>query len=189
MSDSPSGAEGGGRIKRSLKALLNAMDETFQVHEEVGDTAVRERMREAIARAPPVPVPAYVLLDEFGTFEPEGDVKVKVALARLIDSARVESAGLKTPKAGCGRSRTAMWSRVTAARTASSSGTTTARTQPHDDRFGPAPDRGPELALPRHGTPVSPGAAILLDAHPDHAPACRSVRDCPWRRLSFAAGG
>jgi hypothetical protein len=85
-------------MKKSLKALLNAMDKIFEDFEELGDTAVRERMREAVEKAVLTPVAGYVLPDEFGMFEPKGDAKVKAALARFIEAAKVEveSAGLTT---------------------------------------------------------------------------------------------
>jgi hypothetical protein len=83
-------------MEKSLKALLNAMDKIFDEHEELGDTAVREQMRAAIEKALLAPVAGYVLPDEFGMYEPEGDAKVKAALARFIEAAKIESAGLTT---------------------------------------------------------------------------------------------
>lgn len=83
-------------MKKSLQALLNAMDKIEDEFEEVTDTDVRERMREAIEHALIEPVPGYVLPDEFGMFEPEGNAKVKAALAVLITAAKAEAAGLKT---------------------------------------------------------------------------------------------
>ena len=81
-------------MKKSLKALLNAMDKIAEESEEVGDTAVREKMREAIENALLAPTPGYILPDEFGMFEPKGDRKVKAALTKFIEAAKVESAGL-----------------------------------------------------------------------------------------------
>ena len=83
-------------MKKSLKALLNALDKVAAEFEEVTDTDVRERMREAIENAVIAPVPGYVLPDEFGMFEPEGNAKVKAALAAFIPAAKAEAAGLKT---------------------------------------------------------------------------------------------
>ena len=83
-------------MKKSLKVLLNAMDKIAEDFEEVGDTAVREQMREAIEKGLLAPVAGYVLPDEFGMFEPEGDAKVKAALATFIAAAKVESVGLTT---------------------------------------------------------------------------------------------
>lgn len=81
-------------MKKPLIALLDAMDEIYEQHVELGDTAVRERMREVIENALLAPVAGYVIPDEFGLFEPEGDAKVKAALARFIEAARGDAAGL-----------------------------------------------------------------------------------------------
>jgi hypothetical protein len=83
-------------MKKALKALLNAMDRIFEEHEELGDTAVRERMRDAIERAVLDPVAGYALPEEFGMFEPAGDAKVRAALAKFIEAAGREAAGLTT---------------------------------------------------------------------------------------------
>ncbi len=81
-------------MKKSLKALLNAMDKIFEQHEELGDTAVREQMREAIEKALLAPVAGYMVPDEFGMFSPEADAKVRAALVKFIEAARVEAARL-----------------------------------------------------------------------------------------------
>lgn len=83
-------------MKKSLKALLNAMDKIAEEWEEITDTDVREQMRDAIEQAVLAPVAGYTLPDEFGMFEPKGNAKVKAALAKFIETARVEAAGLKT---------------------------------------------------------------------------------------------
>jgi hypothetical protein len=83
-------------MKKSLKALLNALDKIAEEHEEITDTDVREQMREAIESALLNPVKGYQIPDEFGMFEVDGNARVKAALAKFIDSARVEAAGLTT---------------------------------------------------------------------------------------------
>jgi hypothetical protein len=83
-------------MKKALKALLNAMDQIFEQFEEVGDTAVREEMRDAIEKGLLAPVPGYVLPNEFGMFEPKGDAMVKAALAKFIEAAKAESPELST---------------------------------------------------------------------------------------------
>ncbi len=85
-------------MKKSLKALLNALDKVGEDFEEVTDTAVREQMRDAVEKGLLDPVPGYQLSDAFGMFEPEGNAKVKVALAKFLTAARAEAeaAGLKT---------------------------------------------------------------------------------------------
>ncbi|MGL6073060.1 MAG: hypothetical protein ACRC8S_02740 [Fimbriiglobus sp.] len=85
-------------MKKPLKALLNAMDKIAEEYEEVTDTAVREEMASAIESALLTGVAGYELPDDFGMFEPKGNAKVKVALAKFIAAAliEVEVAGLKT---------------------------------------------------------------------------------------------
>jgi hypothetical protein len=85
-------------MKKSLKALLNALDKIAEEYDEVLDTDVREEMRQAVESALLEPVPDYQLPDEFAMFEPKGNAKVKAALAKFIASAQAEceAAGLKT---------------------------------------------------------------------------------------------
>ena len=117
---------GGAKMKTSLKVLLDAMDRIAEEHEEVGDTAVRESMREAIEKALLAPVAGYILPDEFGMFEPEGDARVKAALARFIEAARAESAGLTTCEDRLRCSRISTSSPATAAHPRNTSATATA---------------------------------------------------------------
>jgi len=85
-------------MKKSLKALLNALDKIAEEFDEVADTDVREDMRDAVESALLEPVPGYRLPDEFAMFEPRGNAKVKAALAKFIETAKAEceAAGLKT---------------------------------------------------------------------------------------------
>jgi hypothetical protein len=92
----------GSDMKNALKSLLNAMDKIAEDFEEVTDTDVREQMRrDAIHKTIIEPQATYVLPDEFGMFSPEGNGKVKAALAKLIKAARAEikKAKVATPKA------------------------------------------------------------------------------------------
>ena len=85
-------------MKKSLNALLNALDKVGEDFEEVSDTDVRERMRDTVEKGLLDPVPGYRPPDEFGMFEPEGNTKVKAALAKFLAAAKAEAedAGLKT---------------------------------------------------------------------------------------------
>ena len=87
-------------MKKALKQLLNALDRVFETHEEVGDTAVREAMHEAVHKAFIEPVKGYTLPDEFRMFSPAGNRKVRAALARFLAHPEVVAAAkeLKTPK-------------------------------------------------------------------------------------------
>ena len=83
-------------MKKALKALLNALDKVSEDHQEIFDTDVREQMRDTIEKALLAPVAGYVLPDEFGMFEPQGNARVKAVLAKFIAAAKLESAALKT---------------------------------------------------------------------------------------------
>lgn len=91
-------------MRKALKLLLNRMDAIAGRFEEVGDTAVREAMREAIEKSVLEPVGGYVLPEEFGMYEPEGDAEVKTALEKFTAAANVEcaAAGLATREARLG---------------------------------------------------------------------------------------
>jgi hypothetical protein len=78
-------------MKKSLQVLLNALDTIAEDFEEVADTDVRERMRDAIEKSLLAPVPGYQLPDEFGMFEPKGNAKIRAALANFIESAKGEA--------------------------------------------------------------------------------------------------
>ena len=68
---------------KSLKILLNRLDEIATKHEELLDTDVRERMRDAIDSAFLSSVSGYELPNDFGMFEPKSDAMVKAALANF----------------------------------------------------------------------------------------------------------
>src|SRR5262249_50621274 len=87
-------------MKKALRSLLNAIGRIADRFEEVTDTEVRERMRAAIERSVIGPKKGYVLPDAFGMFSPQGDAKVKAALAKFIEAARLEAqqTGLSTRK-------------------------------------------------------------------------------------------
>ncbi len=74
-------------MKTVLKNLLNKLDAISKEHEEVGDTDVREQMSEAVYEGFIVQTPGYVLPAEFGMFESEGDIAVRVALSEFIPAA------------------------------------------------------------------------------------------------------
>jgi len=85
-------------VKKALKTLLDTLDQIAHDHEEVCDTDVREQMRDAIEKGLLAPVAGYTLPDKFGLFEPEGNARVKAALARFLEAATTEAAaaGLTT---------------------------------------------------------------------------------------------
>jgi hypothetical protein len=87
-------------MKKALKQLINALDKVFEEHEEVGDTAVREFMYDAVHKSLIVPQPGYELPDDFGMFSEEGNRKVRAALKKFFAHPEVAAAPtrLKTPK-------------------------------------------------------------------------------------------
>jgi hypothetical protein len=87
-------------MKKALKQLLNALDKVFEEHEEVGDTAVRQFMYDAVHKSFIVPQPGYQLPDDFGMFSDDGNKKVRVALARFLAHPDLAAAAkkLKTPR-------------------------------------------------------------------------------------------
>ena len=87
-------------MKKALKQLLNALDKIFEEHEELGDTAVREAMYEAVHKGFIVPRAGYELPQEFGMFEPAGNRKVRAALAKFLAHPDVVAAAktLRTPR-------------------------------------------------------------------------------------------
>ena len=87
-------------MKKALKQLLNALDKLIEEQEEVGDTAVREAMYDAVHKSFIVPQPGYVLPVEFEMFREEGNKKVREAVAKFLTHPDVAAAAkkLKTPK-------------------------------------------------------------------------------------------
>lgn len=87
-------------MKKALKRLIDALDKVFDTHEEVGDTAVREAMYEAVHKSFIKPVKRYALPNEFGMFSAAGNKKVRAALVKFFAHPEVVAASkeLKTPK-------------------------------------------------------------------------------------------
>lgn len=74
-------------MKKLLQALLDDMSAIAEQHGEVFDTDVKEQMGQAIDHEFIAPLKDYVLPDEFGMFEAEGNAAVKAALAKFIAAA------------------------------------------------------------------------------------------------------
>src|SRR5437868_14241839 len=87
-------------MKKALKQLINALDKVFEEHEEVGDTAVRQFMYDAVHKSFVVPQSGYKLPDDFGMFSEEGNQKVRAALKKFLTHPEVAAAlkGLKAPR-------------------------------------------------------------------------------------------
>jgi hypothetical protein len=87
-------------MKNALKALLDDLDRVYESHEEVGDTAVREALADAISQAFITPRAGYVLPSSFEMFSKQGDAQVRAALARFLSHAETVAAAkaLSTPE-------------------------------------------------------------------------------------------
>lgn len=86
-------------MKKALKQLIDALDKVFETDEEVGDTAVREAMHDAVRNAFIVPQKDYTLPNDFRMFSPAGNRMVKAALQKFLAHPEVAAAAkLKTPK-------------------------------------------------------------------------------------------
>lgn len=86
-------------IKKALKQLLTALDAIFDRHEEVGDTAVRERMTDAIYFGFIQLRRQYKLPGKFGMFSDRGNQLVRSAIEKFLAHPEIVDAGktLKTP--------------------------------------------------------------------------------------------
>lgn len=80
-------------MKKPLKQLLNALDAVFEIHEEVGDTDVREQMYDAVHKTYIVPQPDYRLPTKFGMFSEDGNKMVHDALEKFFKHPDVIAAG------------------------------------------------------------------------------------------------
>jgi len=87
-------------IKKALKQFLTKLDQIYKKHEELGDSAVRDRMFVAILGAFIKPEKRYVLPKRFGMFSDEADIPVHEAIRRFLEHPEVVAAGksLKTPE-------------------------------------------------------------------------------------------
>jgi len=79
-------------IKRALKQFLTALDKIYTKHEELGDSAVRERMFVAIHKSFIKPEKAYALPLRFGMFNEQADVLVHAAIQQFLSHPEVVAA-------------------------------------------------------------------------------------------------
>jgi hypothetical protein len=81
-----------------LHRLLDRLDAIAEQHDEVGDTAVREAISDAVFDGFLRPVSAFALPDRYAMFSEEGDLLVKRALAEFLPAANHSAAvvGLST---------------------------------------------------------------------------------------------
>lgn len=71
-------------MKKALKQLIDALDRVYEEHEELGDSAVRDQMYNAIHKGFIVPELGYTLPAEFGMFSDEGNKLVRSALKKFL---------------------------------------------------------------------------------------------------------
>ena len=79
-------------IRNALKQLLTTLDSIFDKHEEVGDTAVRENMTDAIRFGFIVQKPRYRLPETFGMFTGAGNKRVRSAFQKFLAHPEVVAA-------------------------------------------------------------------------------------------------
>ena len=79
-------------LKKPLKQLLDGLDGIFSEHGDVGDTAVQERMRDAIRRGFIRPEVGYRLPTEFGMFSKKADRKVRSVIRKFLLHPKVKAA-------------------------------------------------------------------------------------------------
>jgi hypothetical protein len=85
-------------VEKVLAELLRRLVAIEDAHAEVGDTAVRERLDDAVHHGFLIPTPGYQLPDEFAMYSPEGDRAVRGALVWFLPAATAAAAaeGLDT---------------------------------------------------------------------------------------------
>jgi hypothetical protein len=79
-----------------LRRLLDRLDAIADQHAEVGDTAVREAISEAVFDGFLRPICAFALPDRYAMFSEEGDLLVKRALAEFLPAAILLTKPLKS---------------------------------------------------------------------------------------------
>jgi len=87
-------------IKMALKQFLTALDKIYAIHEEVGDSDVRDQMYAAIYRSFIQPQRGYSLPAKFGMFSDKGNHLVRVALDKFLTHTETLAASsrLKSPE-------------------------------------------------------------------------------------------
>ena len=85
-------------MRAILRRLLDRLDAIAEQHGEVGDTAVRDAISDAVFDGFLRQVSAFALPDRYAMFSEEGDLLVKRALADFLPAANhsAADAGLST---------------------------------------------------------------------------------------------
>jgi hypothetical protein len=85
-------------MRAILRRLLDRLDAIAEQHGEVGDTAVREAISDAVFDGFLRPISAFALPDRYAMFSEEGDLLVKRALGEFPQAAKhsAAEAGLST---------------------------------------------------------------------------------------------
>jgi hypothetical protein len=87
-------------IKKALKQFLTALDKIFAKHEELGDSAVRDKLYAAIQKNFILPDKDKSLPEQFGMFSEEADKLVQSAVGQFLQHPEVKAARrlLKNPE-------------------------------------------------------------------------------------------
>ena len=100
-------------IKKPLLQLLNEFDRIAQTYEEIGDTDVREQIRDALNDGYVTPKDGFELPETFGMFEPDGNAQVGAALRQFLAAANKIAAQRKNLQTAKGRLRSIQDENVT----------------------------------------------------------------------------
>ena len=100
-------------IKKPLLQLLNEFDRIAQTYEEIGDTDVREQIRDALNDGYVTPKDGFKLPETFGMFEAEGNAQVGAALRQFLAAANKIAAQRKNLQTAKGRLRSIQDENVT----------------------------------------------------------------------------
>ena len=100
-------------IKKPLLQLLNEFDRIAQTYEEIGDTDVREQIRDALNDGYVTPKDDFELPETFGMFEPDGNAQVGAALRQFLAAANKIAAQRKNLQTAKGRLRSIQDENVT----------------------------------------------------------------------------
>jgi Ca2+-binding EF-hand superfamily protein len=74
-------------IKNELTRLLTQLERIAEVHDELGDTAVREELATAVYSGFIAPMKDFQLPKSFEMFDNDGDSAVRKALAKFLKDA------------------------------------------------------------------------------------------------------
>jgi hypothetical protein len=73
-------------LRNVLQVLLEELEAVGAKYEEIYDTEVRVNMFEAVARSFMKPEPGYILPQDYGMYQEEGNVAIRKALENILSN-------------------------------------------------------------------------------------------------------